>query len=138
MTGTKPAGAALLCASILVLCSVLSIDRGQVAVGLRSKSVRMPCVCIFKSATGQDCPFCGLTRSLVSIGHGDLRGGWRYHRAGFLIYLLLAVQLIASAALVLKGRRAGSWPVRRPLTTGASYALSAILLVAWIFRLMES
>lgn len=138
MMGIKPACAALLCASILVLCSVLSIDRGEVAVGPHGKSVRMPGACIFKAVTGQDCPFCGLTRSLVSIGHLDLRNGWRYNRAGVLIYLLIAYQLIASAVLALKGRRAGSWVAWRPLTTRASYALSAILLVAWIIRLMES
>ena len=136
--GIKPAYAALLCASILVLCSVLSIDQGQVAVGSRAGSVRLPCVCLFKSITGQDCPFCGLTRSLVSIGHRDFRNGWRYNRAGLLVYLLICYQLIASLALVLKGRRAGSSRARRPMTARAYYALSAILLVTWIIRLMES
>jgi hypothetical protein len=136
--GIKPASAALLCASILLLCSVLSIDRGQVAVGPRAASIRMPCVCLFKSITGRDCPFCGLTRSLVSIGHLDLRNGWRYNPAGFLVYLLIAYQLFASLALVRKGRGAGSGTAWRPLTTRASYALSAILLVTWIIRLMET
>ena len=136
--GIKPAYAALLCASVLVLCSVLSIDQGQVAVGPHAKSLRMPCVCLFKSITGQDCPFCGLTRSLVSIGHLDLRNGWHYNRAGLLVYLLIAYQLISSLVLVLKGHRPGSWTVWRPVTTRAYYAVSAILLVTWIIRLMES
>jgi hypothetical protein len=136
--GIKPAAMVLLCASVLVLCSVLSIDRGQVAVGPYAKSFRMPCLCLFKSVTGRDCPFCGLTRSLVSIGHLDLRNGWRYNRAGLLVYLLIAYQLIASSVLVLKGHWAGSGTVWRPLTTRASYALSAILLVTWIIRLLES
>ncbi len=138
MRGIKPAYAALLCASILVLCSVLAIDQGRVAVGTQARSFRMPCVCLFKSITGQDCPFCGLTRSLVSIGHLDLRSGWHYNRAGLLVYLLIAYQLIASLALVLKGGRAGSWTAGRPMTTRAYYAVSAILLVTWIIRLMES
>ena len=138
MMGIKPAYAALLCASILLLCSVLSIDRGQVAVGPYAKSFRMPCLCLFKSVTGRDCPFCGLTRSLVSIGHLDLRNGWRYNPAGLLVYLLVVYHLIASSVLVLKGRRAGSGTAWRPLTARASYALSVILLVTWIIRLMES
>lgn len=138
MMGLKPAYTAFLCASILVLCAALSIDRGQIAVGPHARPVRMPCVCLFKSVTGQDCPFCGLTRSLVSIGHLDLRKGWQYHPAGLLVYLLIAYQLIASLALVRKGRRPGSWTVWRPMTTRAYYALSALLLVTWIIRLMES
>ena len=79
-----------------------------------------------------------MTRSLVSIGHRDFRNGWRYNRAGLLVYLLIAYQLIASLALVLKGRRAGSSTARRPMTARAYYALSAILLVTWVIRLMES
>jgi hypothetical protein len=138
MMGMKPAATVLLCASVLVLCSVLSIDRGQVAVGPHARSFRLPCLCLFKSITGQDCPFCGLTRSLVSIGHLDLRNGWRYNRAGLLVYLLIAYQLIAGSVLVLKGRRAGSSTMWPPLTSRAYYALSAILLVTWIIRLMES
>lgn len=138
MMGIKPAYAALVCASILVLSSVLSIDQGQVAVGPHAKPVRMPCLCLFKSITGQDCPFCGLTRSLVSIGHRDFRNGWRYNRAGLLVYVLIAYQLIASLVLVLKGRRAGPRTALRPMTARAYYALSAILLVTWVIRLMGS
>jgi hypothetical protein len=138
MTGLKPATAALVCASILVLSSALTIEQGEVAAGTHAKSVRMPCVCLFKSVTGQDCPFCGLTRSLVSIGHRDLRSGWHYHRAGLLVYVLIAYQLIASLVLVLQGRRAGSRTERRAMTVRAYYAFSAIMLVTWMIRLMGS
>lgn len=138
MTGLKPAAAALLCASVLVLCSTLSVDQGQVVVGSRAGSVPLPCVCIFKTISGQDCPFCGLTRSLVSIGHLAFRSSWRYHRAGVLVYLAIVIQLVASLVRVRRDRRPGAGGPRRPTATRAYQTLGAVLLVAWIIRLAGS
>jgi hypothetical protein len=53
-----------------------------------------PVLCIFRRATGQPCPSCGLTRSWTAVAHGRLDDGFRMHPLGppaFLGAVLLAV-----------------------------------------------
>jgi len=53
----------------------------------------VPC-CLFRSVTTIPCPFCGLTRSFVSVARGRFRDAWLYHPLGpplFLAFILGAL-----------------------------------------------
>jgi hypothetical protein len=45
-------------------------------------------VCGFRWLTALPCPFCGLTRAFVAIGHGDLQHAWRFNPFSFPLYAL--------------------------------------------------
>ena len=49
-------------------------------------------ICWIKHLTGLDCPSCGLTRSLASLAHGDLKQSIEYHPFGVLIYIGILIQ----------------------------------------------
>lgn len=64
--------------------------------------------------TGLDCPGCGLTRSFVSLAHGQWAAAWSYHPAGPLLFAVVAFQLPWRAAQL--------WRIRRGLPE---------MIVAW-------
>ncbi|MHC4779201.1 MAG: DUF2752 domain-containing protein [Planctomycetota bacterium] len=99
---------------------------------------RIPC-CLFKEATGLPCPLCGLTRSFVSLSHGNVRQAFRYHPLGPLVYLAFSAGAIS--ALIRKPREdqaqkpaPSRWPLRIFLATvGIFFAVWAAKLL-WIPR----
>jgi hypothetical protein len=59
-----------------------------------------PGTCIFNRATGLPCPGCGLTRSIVSAVHGDMKTSFKYHRMGILVLSYISLQLVFSIGLL--------------------------------------
>ncbi len=57
--------------------------------------------CLWRRSLGVDCPSCGLTRSFLAVGRGDLSAAVRHHPAGpflFLVAVLVTAGLTAAAA----------------------------------------
>jgi hypothetical protein len=87
-----------------------------------------PAVCPFRLALGVPCPFCGLTHSLLAVGHGDFSLAFAHHPLGLLvplaaIWLLVAVVRAVRAGLTLRWRR-------------PALVVTALLLAAsWIVQL---
>mgnify|MGYP001824672890 CR=1 FL=1 len=81
-----------------------------------------PTVCRFKALTGLDCPTCGLTRSVVSLAHGDTRASMRWHPAGPLF--VLGALVLAALVPILWLRR------RRPLWGRRGFVLTLEVLLA--------
>jgi len=81
--------------------------------------------CPFRSATGIDCPFCGMTRATVALGEGHWRDALAVHPLAPLVLIglcaLLAIIALGRADVLVRGRR----PV---LLLGA-------IVVLWILRL---
>ena len=84
---------------VLIACAVVAA--AAIALEVRPDdrvSVRalpwlpIPFACPLRLATGASCPGCGLTRSVVHLGHGDLRASWRTHRLGIPLGLLVIAQ----------------------------------------------
>lgn len=82
--------------------------------------------CPFRRLTGIDCPFCGMTRATVAMGHG------RWHDA--LVLHPLAPLVLAGTlfllALVALGRSDALVRGRRPML------LLATIGVVWVVRLI--
>ena len=58
--------------------------------------MRIP-LCLFHLMSNLDCPGCGLTRSFISISHGDLLSAVRFNALGpvlYIFFLFLLLKLI--------------------------------------------
>ena len=78
--------------AVVLLSIVLGVNGGrQVTIPLTD--IPMPGLCTFKRMTGLDCPGCGLTRSFISLGHGDVLQAWAYNPAGPLMYAVVLFQI---------------------------------------------
>jgi hypothetical protein len=93
----------------------------------------LPAMCAWKSATGMDCPGCGLTRCFVAMAHGRWREAFRDHPVGMLLFAVLAAQLPyrgLQLGRIKRGKRELCWP-------GAwlgLWLLSALMLIQWVLR----
>jgi hypothetical protein len=81
--------------------------------------------CPFRWATGINCPFCGMTRATVAIGHGHWRTALALHPLAPLVLAgvlgLLAIVALGRSDVLLNGRR--------PLV------LFGAIAAIWVFRL---
>jgi hypothetical protein len=94
---------------------------------LMRKGKPLPKICLFNRATGYPCPFCGLSRSFLNIGHGDLREGALHHPLGIPAYLMTAGLALGTLA---RGR------VRIPLNPPRMMMAASMLLAAWAVKLL--
>jgi hypothetical protein len=53
----------------------------------------VPPLCAFRVLTGHGCPGCGLTRSFVFMGHGQVLDAFAIHKLGPLFFAALIVQV---------------------------------------------
>jgi hypothetical protein len=84
--------------------------------------------CWFHALTGADCPFCGGSRALGALLHGDLAGALRFNAFAVLVLLPAAI-----AALVLLGRGELGMPVPSWRSRRAALVALAVAAVAWWF-----
>lgn len=77
------------CASILLASMWMSTSPEVVSWF----GYEVPVLCSFRRLTGMNCPGCGLTRSFVFIGHGQIAEAFRLNPMGPLIYAAIAAQL---------------------------------------------
>lgn len=106
-------------AAVLMAAALLPLPKNGSILGL-------PSLCPFNNVTGIPCPGCGLTRSFVSLGHGDVSQAFVWHPLGPLLFGAALIYVVGS----LWGRRfPHQW--QRPLgvlTVGS-------LLTFWFLRL---
>jgi uncharacterized protein DUF2752 len=88
-----------------------------------------PTLCPFRVITGFPCPFCGTTRSLFALGHGDLGGSVDFSPLGPFVAGTAVVVLLVLAWAVVR-ERALRWP--RPLLVGGL----ALIGTAWVLQLL--
>lgn len=62
-------------------------------------------MCFLRELTGMICPFCGMSRSVVALVHGDLAASLGFHPGGALIVALLMASLVGAAHAALTGGR---------------------------------
>ena len=82
--------------------------------------------CWFHALTGYDCPFCGGSRALGALLHGDLAGALRFN--AFAVLLLVPA---AIAGLVLLGRSELGLPIPSWRTRRAALIALAVSAVGW-------
>jgi hypothetical protein len=92
-------------------------------------------LCWFRGVFHIDCPFCGMTRSFVALAHGDVAAALRFHPAGPLLFLAMAVFLVIVAATLI---RRGRPVVERPSFVFAFESITLICLAIGAFKMVRS
>lgn len=59
-------------------------------------------LCWLHAAFGIDCPMCGMTRSFVALAHGRLEDAFEFHPAGPLLFVAMAVLVVAVAVVAVR------------------------------------
>jgi Protein of unknown function (DUF2752) len=98
----------------------------------------LPVLCPFRLLTGLPCPGCGMTRSLVSLAHGDLIGSLFFHPLGPALAIVVTLAIVgrldvADRRALLVGRT-----FARRLQVGSGplvWAAVAAVVAVWLVRL---
>lgn len=141
MTGRPPDAAfhavwLAISAATLLLSLSLSVHQGtQVLLPLVDRP--LPELCLSRSWLRLPCPGCGLTRSFIALGHGDLAAAWRYNPAGLYLFALVVFQLPYRAWQLLRIRRGGSETNLGWVGYAALWLVPVLLLAQWFERLRE-
>ena len=125
------------CLSLAVIAmTFLMQSSGQTAVFLPGASYPMPELCTAKRVFGVPCPGCGLTRSFISISHGQFSRAWGFNPAGFLLYAFVFVQIPWNAMQFWLIRKRG-YGFHLPYIHFLPIAIAIVLLVQWLLRMPQ-
>jgi hypothetical protein len=82
----------VLACGVVTAAAMLSVrNRQQVVVPILNQP--LPGTCTFFRFTGLPCPGCGLTRSFISMAHGQFAEAWRFNSAGLLFFAVVLGQI---------------------------------------------
>ncbi len=95
------------------------------AAGVLGASAAGAMPCLFATATGAPCPFCGLTHGVAELGAGHVQAAVALHP----LAPLAAMLALAVPIALLRGHRL----TVPPLALGA---LVAVVLLTWVVRLL--
>lgn len=92
----------------------------------------LPQTCYSRNWIGIKCPGCGLTRSIIHLAEGDVRASWRSHRIGWIMAIVIALQL---PYRLLALRRLDRPLIAPRWQAVLGYALIALLFGNWLVEL---
>jgi len=125
------------CMSLAVIgMSFLMQAQGQSSVYLPGSSHALPELCMAKRVFGVPCPGCGLTRSFVSISHGQFSRAWAFNPTSFLLYPFVFVQIPWHAMQFWLIRKRG-YGAHLPHIHFLPIVIAIILLVQWLIRMPQ-
>ena len=111
--------------------SFLLRSEGQESVFLPGAKQAMPELCAARRIFGLPCPGCGLTRSFVSISHGQLARAWSFNPVSFLLYPFIFVQIPWHAMQYLLIRKRG-YGMQLPYVHLFPIVIAVVLLLRWL------
>lgn len=118
----------------IVLLSCCLTIAGEREVQVPGLGWAVPGVCTYRRWFGVDCPGCGLTRSFISLGHGNWSAAWHFNPAGPFGFLFVVAQIPYRGLQIYRvRRRLPEWNFE---TTGQILLGSflAILFCQWLVR----
>jgi len=80
-----------LCLSVLLFSFLMKVNQGQ--VDFLGFKIHLPSGCLMKTLFKIECPFCGLSRSLIEIAHLNFKSAITYNLSGPAFFLFLLFQL---------------------------------------------
>lgn len=124
-------------AIVVVVLSFTMRVPGQERVYLPFINAPVPGTCVSRELSGIECPGCGLTRSFISLGHGEFHRAWQFNPAGFVIFLIVAGQIPYRIVQLWRIRQGRELP-RSKATMWIAYVAVLALLSQWaVRRIME-
>lgn len=116
--------------SVRVTPAVAAAGAGA-AVALGTGVLRIPCW--FHALTGLDCPFCGGSRAVGALLHGDVGAALSFNAFALVVLLPLAVVTLV-AAVRWEAGRARRWWSDGALGWRLTLAVAGLLVVWWVVR----
>ena len=95
--------------------------------------LQLPGACMFRNLTGLGCPGCGLTRSFISLAHGQWSLAWSFHPLGW-VFFGIALAQIPLRVIQLRRLRRGQSPIVLSGVIPFFWVLFALLIGQWIVR----
>ena len=119
--------------AVPLIGGALSTPDGQ-HVGIRGfEQFPLPTLCVSRWL-GFECPTCGLTRSVVSLMAGDLNRSLAFHHFGWLIVLLILVQIpYRLTRIALPDRR---FPALERAGIAMAMITGALVILDWLARIV--
>lgn len=131
-TFSRPLTAA--CLLLLLLPPFLRVEGGDVVAGVGSLRVAVPGACLFKTLTGVDCPFCGLSRGYVCAARLELGSAFRHNWASLPAFALILGYALGGMLETLRRRPLfASWG--RAALSVSRTVLGAVLAMGWLVRM---
>jgi hypothetical protein len=115
---------------VLAVATALQVPQESVTIA----GAPLPEICLSRRLFGLDCPGCGLTRSVVSLAHGQVARAWRFNPAGLLWFAALLWQLPYRAVQLYLLRAGRQLVFRRGLGEGVLLFLMLACIVQWAAR----
>ncbi|MFN0206584.1 MAG: DUF2752 domain-containing protein [Planctomycetota bacterium] len=90
--------------------------------------------CLFHNVLAVACPFCGVSRSVAAIFHGEISGAWNLHPAGPIVAFVLVLQIPLRLLVLSRGNNIYNWcsPRRDHIV---NLAVAAFCIILWIARM---
>jgi hypothetical protein len=123
-----------LCACVLLAAFFLSVRDGSQVV-LPLLHIPLPELCTARLLTGFGCPGCGLTRSFISLAHGDIATAWSYNPAGLWLFAIMALQIPFRSYQLWRLRRGQAEIELRGAAQPALLIFAIAVLSQWTLRL---
>jgi hypothetical protein len=92
-------------------------------------------VCLWSRLTGVPCPFCGFTRALQALAHGDWGSGLAEAPLSGVLLMAAALALLWHGAGLLFGVRLSLGPRLKGVGSRLPGLLILIVLANWFYRL---
>lgn len=126
--------ASVLCVAAvgIALAGILQVE-GETRISLLGTT--LPESCTWRVLMGWNCPGCGLTRSFVSLAHGNLGAGWHFNPAGTVLFAALVFQLPYRTWQLVRLHR-GKPSYHHWLLEIQPIVLACLLMVSWLVRLV--
>jgi hypothetical protein len=117
----------------ILICSFVLVVREKCTyLPMFGFEYKIPLMCPFRSITGHDCPFCGMTRCFVSLSHFDFVGAARFNTAGILAYVLCVLEIIYRAVKILSENRQGIIGLMGQMREILFMLMLAVAMVDWV------
>lgn len=119
---------------VLALAAVLGV-RGETQVTVPLGGFALPELCYSRAVLGINCPGCGLTRSFISLAHGDPSKAWHFNPSGILLFAVVAFQLPYRAVQLIR-LRLGEPEFKSRLLSICGFAALASVFIQWVWRML--
>jgi hypothetical protein len=116
----------------VIICSFVFSVSGNSSYIPIFGGIRIPLTCILKAATGYNCPTCGMTRSFISIAHGDFYGALKYNLGGVLAFALCIQEIIFRFIKIITDSRSFLLKYIRLFMKFQVVLLAVLLFVNWV------
>ena len=111
--------------------------QGEQSVVVPLVNQPFPGICTFRRVVGINCPGCGMTRSFISIAHGQWASAWDFNPVGFLFFPVVAFQIPYRILQLMRIRRGQRELSLVGIDQWVLIVIAFALLIQWIVAILK-